>query len=89
MRPQDVRSPQDTLSDLKVVYDAGDWSVAEFTWKHDDGARRRVGIRWNGNENELGNPQSSGHATWFLLPENLIAELILTYVRWHAEKSRE
>jgi hypothetical protein len=84
MHPENVVSPQDKLSELEVIYDAGEWSVAEFNWQHEDGTRPRIGIRWNGNEYELGNPQSSGHATWFVLPENLIAELVSTYAEWRA-----
>jgi len=32
-----------------------------------------VGIRWNGSEDGpgIGNPQSRGNATWFILPEEL------------------
>jgi hypothetical protein len=49
-------------------------------WLEQDGTkRRRVGIRWNGCENELGNPRSTGYGTWFLLPENLIAEFVERY----------
>ena len=74
MRPQDVDSPKDRLSELTIVYTAAEgWSVATCMWLEEDGTkRRRVRIRWNGCKNELGNPRSTGHGTWFLLPENLI-----------------
>ena len=82
MRPQSVDSPKDRLSELSVVHNAvaEGWSVATCMWREEDGTQsRRVGIRWNGDENELGHPQSTGHATWFLLPENLIAEFVEMY----------
>jgi hypothetical protein len=35
----------------------GEWSVAEFTWEHGNGEQRnRIGIRWNGEGDELGTP---------------------------------
>jgi hypothetical protein len=39
----------------------------------------RIGIRWNGREEqpEIGNPQSRGKPTWFVVPrelENLVRE---------------
>ena len=88
MRPEDVLSPLNRLSNLDVIYSSGQgpgsWSVAQFRWLDEinNEIRGRVGIRWNGPDNEKGNPTSSGHATWFVLPENLISELVLTYAKW-------
>jgi hypothetical protein len=38
-------------------------------WEEED----RIGIRWNGSDDDtgIGNPQSRGNATWFLLPPEL------------------
>ncbi len=79
-KPEDVKSPQDMVSDVQVVYDGGEhnWSVAKLRW----GGQKAVGIRWNGGpESEipdrpatfpgLGNPQSRGYPTWFIVPEEL------------------
>jgi hypothetical protein len=43
--------------------------------------RERIGIRWNGGDDGpgIGNPQSRGNATWFILPEEL-AEVILNKI---------
>jgi hypothetical protein len=87
MRPEDVNSPREKLSDLRIVYSGGEgpglWSVAQFFWRNPgEEKRQRVGIRWNGAEDSKGNPTSSGNATWFVLPENLIADLVLTYAKW-------
>jgi hypothetical protein len=74
-----VLSPQDAISNLKVLYDGGEqlsegntwsgWSVAEFDWYQ----QPSLGIRWNGSTQNpdvspRGNPQSRG-PTWFVLPE--------------------
>jgi hypothetical protein len=82
MRPEDVGSPQDRIRDLRVVYSDvdGNWSIAEMTWCNHAGQwARRIGMRWNGKDGELGNPQSSGHPTWFLLPDGEITQMISEY----------
>lgn len=81
--PQKVISPKTRLSGpIDVVYprerDAqAPYSVARFTWDK----RPAVGIRWNGDgesEGDVGNPQSRGLPTWFILPEE-IADLVLKF----------
>ena len=75
VRPQDVRSPRRHWKAGKVLYDGGEggFSVTEGQWKNEEGRREdRVGIRWNGKAgSKIGNPQSSGHPTWFVLPPDL------------------
>jgi len=89
MRPEDVDSPREKLSNLTVVHNAAaeGWSVATFMWLHEDGLRRRVGIRRNGDDGEVGNPQSRGVATWFVLPENLIAAFVEMYAARRERKN--
>ncbi len=86
MKPEMVRSPKKWVHDVHVIYtdDTEGWSVAELQWLHqeDNQLRPRVGLRWDGLEHEIGNPQSSGHSTWFLLPEGAISEMVLA----HAQK---
>jgi len=43
--------------------------VARVNWEDED----RIGIRWNGSAKDpgIGNPQSRGNATWFILPQEL------------------
>jgi len=62
------------VKNLKVLKDFGEgnYSVAEML--RDDNPA--VGVRWNGGDSGdmfqgLGNPQSRGIATWFILPEPL------------------
>ncbi len=70
--PENVLSPRDRLSHLQVLYDGGEAeiSIAYGFWDGVDS----LFIRWNGeniDHRTLGNPQSSGHATWFALPDFL------------------
>ena len=85
MLPDLVRSPKERIRELRVIYTNREerWSIAEIDWYHrnDDEWRWRVGIRWDGEEDELGNPQSSGHPTWFILPEAEIGPMILEHGR--------
>jgi hypothetical protein len=77
--PARVDSPKAAISKLKVLFDGGEqvanggdwsgWSVAEFDW-YDVPA---LGMRWNGSTQNpdtsaVGNPQSRGLPTWFVLP---------------------
>lgn len=73
--PDKVNSPKGSVRNLEVVFNShasgmeADWAVAELEW---DG-KPVVGIRWNGDEGEpgIGNPQSRGHPTWFIVPPEL------------------
>jgi len=69
--PADVNSPRGRWKLKKVLANTGraGWSAAEGVF---DG-EPRLGLRWNGADNETGpgNPQSRGHATWFLVPHAL------------------
>lgn len=69
--PHNVITPKSRLSDLDVVYSdsrEGGWSAARLRW---DG-QSTLGLRWNGDsENPIGSPQSRGHPTWFIVPEQL------------------
>lgn len=75
--PQNAKSPKARLDNLEVLIDNGQdsWALAKFDW---DGSLA-YGLRWNGNDYEsgkgLGNPQSSGHATWVVLPEDIVVLL--------------
>jgi hypothetical protein len=70
MNPEMVRSPRQRLTGgVQVLKDTGadGWSLAEFNWDQ----RPSLGIRWNGNADNVGTPQSRGIPTWFILPEEL------------------
>lgn len=70
--PENVKSPKSRISgDIVVLRDGGPggWSLVKLIW---DG-KESYGIRWNGSDkdNGIGNPQSRGVPTWFILPDNL------------------
>jgi hypothetical protein len=80
--PSSVKSPKGAVTHLRVLYDGGEqtaasggwdgWSVAELEWREEP----VIACRWNGSTNngdvsEIGNPQSRGNPTWFVLPKPL------------------
>lgn len=77
--PKTVLSPKASVSNLTVLLtQKGEdgWSLAELDW--DD--KRSLAVRWNGHSgNPLGNPQSRGIPTWFVLPDE-IASVVKKYL---------
>ena len=74
VNPEAVSSPKSRWRLRRVLYDGGEgnWSVAEGQWENDGFWGEVLAIRWNGSSgSEIGNPQSRGLATWFVLPEEL------------------
>jgi hypothetical protein len=69
--PITVVSPRNRIRSVNVLYNAGEWSVALL----DSTDGEWLGIRWNGNEDYSGNPQSHGRQTWFFVPHELTAGL--------------
>jgi hypothetical protein len=66
--PKTVISPKEFVGDVSVLADTGEggWSLASLLWA----GERSLALRWNGDDqNRLGNPQSRGIPTWFVLPE--------------------
>jgi hypothetical protein len=78
VEPATVLAPKASIRSVEILYNSGPggWSVASIDWNGEEA----VGIRWNGNEGSgIGNPQSRGNATWFILP-NELNEVILSRV---------
>ena len=71
VEPTTVRAPKVSIRALQVLHNTGPcgWSAARVNWEEQD----RIGIRWNGGPDDpgIGNPQSRGNATWFILPQEL------------------
>ena len=71
--PRIVLSPKGSIKNLNVLHDGGEngWSLAEMTWDGSD----VLAMRWNGGSNNgnpsIGNPQSRGVPTWFVLPDEV------------------
>lgn len=76
--PKMVLSPKGKVSELNVIIDKGanEYSVAIMKWEGEDS----VGIRWNGADSSVGNPQSRGVATWFVLPEEIAAAYLKSLI---------
>ena len=78
VRPEDVRSPKRFWKLICVLHDggAGQWSAAEGQWDNGDRWVNVLAIRWNGDTGaEIGNPQSRGLPTWFIVPRVLEASI--------------
>lgn len=83
VKPEEVTSPRSYWRLLRVLYDGGDsgqsdsgWSAAEGQWENNGVWENRLAIRWNGTTGAaIGNPQSRGLPTWFLVPEELAGPL--------------
>lgn len=73
--PATVVSPKANWNLIEVIRNEGDGdaAMAVGTWTNADGTGgRRIAVRWNGDSNDqhgVGNPQSRGLPTWFMLPE--------------------
>lgn len=83
--PHTVLSPMKNVKNVRVLFDSGNfhgaYSIARLEWNNNE----VLGIRWNINENEgsdpkkmsgakicLGEPNSRGYSTWFILPDDFI-----------------
>lgn len=71
IEPSTVISPKASIRSVAVLYNTGPggWSVARVIWEN----TQSIGIRWNGTTEGpgIGNPQSRGNATWFIIPGEL------------------
>ncbi len=69
--PKTVTSPKHSWKLNAVLHNTGDegWSLAQGEWNGD----KVFGVRWNGSSNDagIGNPQSRGIPTWFILPDEI------------------
>ena len=97
--PRLVKSPKGAVSHLRILYDGGEqtaayrewegWSIAELEWYEEP----TLACRWNGSaDNEdvsaIGNPQSRGLPTWFIIPKPL-QEAIRSRLKSAPDRERE
>ena len=82
--PRFINSPKGLVYVVEVIYDGSDdpaYSLAIIKWDGD----YKLGIRWNiaysewddyrkknGQDECIGNPQSRGIPTWFVLPDDCL-----------------
>lgn len=75
--PSNVHSPKKHWALRKILDDQGATGIA-LAIGHWDG-KAVLAMRWNGNvDRKIGNPQSSGHPTWFILPGGHYWEAIIS-----------
>ena len=68
-----IKSPKKMVSGPYTVVQkdtVNRWAIVTMCWEGDP----RLGIRWFWKK--LGNPQSSGYATWMVIPGNLCLALL-------------
>ena len=68
IEPQEVVSPKRRWVTVEILSDEGERKSALALGKWD--GKPALGLRWNGDkDNRIGNPQSRGLATWFIVPK--------------------
>ncbi len=86
--PKNVKSPKDCITDIQVIFDGmtnPNYSIAKIKWC----GKTKIAIRYNVNQQEwnnpnkengnilsIGEPNSRGYATWFVLPYDFLQNLI-------------
>jgi len=83
INPIQVTSPQDFISNVRVLFDGGEesFSIAQINWEGTD----CYAIRWNiarrewddpekqnETKNCIGMPSSHGYPVWFVLPDEFL-----------------
>jgi hypothetical protein len=82
VRPQDVVSPRDRWHLIELIWDGrargANWSMALGRWRNRDDETWRpvLAQRWDGPGNSLGMPISTGHAVWFVVPDETYPILV-------------
>lgn len=60
-------------SDKKVLFDDGEFSV--IYGKYENG-NPVLGVRWNGEDDEVGHPRQGKYPTWLVFPESFSLSLV-------------
>ena len=90
--PEEVHSPKQRWSLIEVLVDKGPGKYAIALGKWDN--QPVIAMRWNGTEESpIGNPQSRGLPTWFIVPSNYqesileqISKEMISFVKKFFEK---
>lgn len=91
IQPDLVVSPKGMVEDLCVIIDTGEegWALSKLKWA----GTPVLALRWNGGSKDnrfpgIGNPQSRGVPTWFVLPDEVgetIIEKMINQVKIYLE----
>ncbi|MCR8560922.1 hypothetical protein KXD93_24910 [Mucilaginibacter sp. BJC16-A38] len=68
MKPEDVTPAKFHVH--TIIYNNDGFSVAYGVWEDDKS--KRLAMRWNGNNEEIGYPSQGGNPLWFQLPNESI-----------------
>lgn len=76
MKPKDVNPAKFKVEE--VLYDYEGFSVVTGMWKEhpSDKAELRVGMRWNGDDEEKGYPNQGGNPMWFIVSDYIAKDII-------------
>lgn len=87
IKPGDVHAPKRHWSLVQVLFDGGEDGSRNSRGNHSPSSlaigrwdnKPVLAMRWNGNkQNPLGNPQSRGLPTWFVVPEEHWKQILET-----------
>lgn len=75
IQAMDVLAPRRHWTLVDVLHDFGEGEAVLALGRWD--GEKRLAIRWNGTvKKPIGNPQSRGKGTWFVVPNNLCAGIL-------------
>jgi hypothetical protein len=60
-------------SDVADLFDDGEYSAI---WGRYNSGRKCLGVRWNGEEDEVGYPSQGGNPLWFVEPSYLTEHIL-------------
>lgn len=78
MDPSKIKTSGITIH--KVICDTGAGGYAMVEFSHRGRGERSYGVRWNGQEEEIGYPSARGYPVFFELPREM-AEVLLGHYR--------
>ena len=70
IEPENVDSPRKAWKLIEILRNEGDGDASIAIGEWGEKKERVLAIRWNGSDKDdgVGNPQSRGNPTWFILP---------------------
>jgi len=75
MKPENVKSSKFKV--ISILFDNDNFSIAYGIWEDDV---KTIAMRWNGEDDEVGFPQSFGNPVWFILEKQLQLPLLKSII---------
>ena len=60
------------IENLRIIKNTGKYAIAIFNYK----GKLSYGIRWHGEDGDIGTPSAFGKPTWFILPDEIVINKI-------------